>query len=141
MARDEKKAEETGERREYWYAKCATCHTKVNINAYWCPRCKNRVTWNANRGEWETQVIHASRNPDDRIYELQLCRVERCMVCETALLGNPCRYAFCYGIGRGRCGLCGKFEPVRYACCQERQRENAAGAIRNDPSGEGGDGQ
>jgi hypothetical protein len=138
MARDEGAPE--GGRREYLYSKCATCHMKVNISAHVCPRCKNRVSWNANKAEWEVQVVYGSHNSEDWIYGQQLCGTERCMVCEKALLGNPCRYAYCYGTGRGRCALCERFEAERYSCCQERQRENAAiwGSIQSDPAGGGG---
>jgi hypothetical protein len=123
MARDEAgPGPESGERL-YYYSKCATCHAKVHIGAFYCPRCKNRTDWNANKKEWETQAVYGSRNPEDRLYGLVLCAAERCMVCERALLGNPCRYASCYGTGRGRCELCGRYEAARYGCC----RENAAG--------------
>jgi hypothetical protein len=137
MARDDGQGECGG--KEYLYGRCATCHIKVNINAYFCPRCKNRVDWNANRKEWGYWGVYASGNPEDRLYGMRLCSVERCMVCEEALRGNPCRYAVCYGTGRGRCGLCGKYEAARYACCQARREE--AGAIQNDPAGRGGDGR
>jgi hypothetical protein len=138
MARDEAgPGPESGERR-YNYSKCATCHTKVHLGAFYCPRCKNRIDWNANKKEWVTQVVYGSRNPEDLIYGINLCAVERCMVCERALLGNPCRSASCYGTGRGRCELCGRYEAARYACCRERLRENAAGAIQNDPAGGAG---
>jgi hypothetical protein len=134
MARDN--AEPEGGERRYYYGKCATCHTKVNIGAYFCPKCRNRVDWDANRKEWASQTVYGSRDPGDEIYGIRLCGVERCMVCETALGGHPCRYAMCYGTGRGSCALCERYEARRYACCQERQREHAAaGAIQNDPSG------
>jgi hypothetical protein len=137
MARDAKAPE--GEReREYLYALCATCRLKVNIYAFSCPRCKNRVNFNAHKGEWTNEGVYGSADPDDKIYGTLLCSTERCMVCAEALRGNPCRYAYCFGTGRGRCALCERFEAARCACCRERQKENAAlaaeWAIQNDPA-------
>jgi hypothetical protein len=125
------------------YGKCATCHIKVNINAYYCPRCKNPADWDANRKEWVMQTVYGSHNRDDEIYGIRLCSAARCIVCEAALGGHFCRYAYCYGTGRGKCALCGKYEARRYACCQEARKENEAieaalfsrGAIQNDPPG------
>jgi hypothetical protein len=130
----------SGERR-YIYSKCATCHTKVHVAAFYCPRCKNRTEWNANKKEWEPQTVYGSRNPEDLIYGVRLCGVDRCMVCEAALGGHPCRYAVCYGTGRGNCALCERYEARRYACCQAARKENAAarGAIQNDPAGGAGE--
>jgi hypothetical protein len=137
MARDEAYAGEERQR-EYLYSLCATCRMKVNVNAFRCPRCKNRVDYNANKDEWTNGGVYASGDAGDRIYSIRLCSVEHCMACKEALGGKPCRYVYCYGTGRGKCALCGKFEAVRYACCQERQRENAAfaaeRAIQNDPA-------
>jgi hypothetical protein len=139
MARDDSPAAGGGPGecggREYLYGICATCHLKVHISTYLCPRCKNRITWNANRKEWVTGVVYYSRNPEDRLYGMRLCSVAKCIVCEEALLGNPCRYEMCYGTGRGECEKCGKYENRRYRCCQEAQREEAAieEAMRNDP--------
>jgi hypothetical protein len=127
MARDNAEPKSGG--RKYYYSKCATCHTKVNISAYSCPRCKNRITWDANRKEWEVQAVYGSRDPDDEIYGITLCSVERCMVCETALGGHPCRYVMCYGTNRADrcdCASCERYEARRYACCQEARKENEA---------------
>lgn len=140
MARDDREEAGGGQAerggREYSYRKCATCHMKVHLSAYECPRCKNRVNWDANRKERVNDTIYSSHNPEDRIYETKLCSVERCMVCEEALLGNPCRHEYCYGTGRSdQCEACGRNEHRRYRCCQEAQREEAAleEAMRNDP--------
>jgi hypothetical protein len=115
----------------------------VNISAFFCPRCKNRVTWNAVRKEWVPKTIYESCNPEDWLYGKMLCNADRCMVCDATLAGRPCRYEMCYGTGRGDCASCERYEAVRYACCQMRQRENEAQAeeIQKDMARRSGDGR
>jgi len=112
--------------RTYIYRKCPTCGVKLHVCAYRCNKCGGLANRNSITGEWD-DMTYGSTDPSNKIYNLNLCDVDRCMQCHNTTVGTQCEYAYCFGTGKGRCDMCNRYEYTRYLCCQAKQKENRAG--------------
>ena len=111
MAVDDKKKTQGG--KEYFYHRCLPCKVKVNVNSDTCWKCGQKVE----------ALVYGSENQNDALYSAMMNNVEKCFTCFNVQRGNICKYAYCFGTGRGDCTYCNRFHDIRFACCQEEQEK------------------
>ena len=100
-------------RKEYFYHHCLPCKVKVHIDSNTCWKCGQKVE----------DMVYGSENPNDAMYSYALNKVEKCFNCYNVQKGTVCRYAYCFGTGRGDCESCNRFEGTRFNCCQNEQKK------------------
>lgn len=97
--------------KDYLFKRCLQCGVKLHVSAYSCWKC----------GRKAENMVYSSNNPNDAVYNLTVNDVDRCLICRNTQSGNTCKYNYCFGSGRGKCGYCNRFESMRFMCCQEAQ--------------------
>jgi len=97
----------------YIYKRCLPCGIKLHVDSYTCWKCGKRVK----------DMTYGSENPNDLIFNIYLNKTEKCFSCFNTQHGKTCKYIFCFGSGRGNCGICNNVESARFNCCQEIQAE------------------
>ena len=114
----EDKEKQQDKKRIYMFRICPSCGVKMHINAFLCWSCEKRHNYNVKTSKWE-DIIHGSENENDAIYSLLLNNADKCFSCQNTKKGSPCKYAHCFGTGKGICDTCNRFESIRFMCCQE----------------------
>jgi hypothetical protein len=97
----------------YIYKKCKPCGIKLHVLARSCWKC----------GKHTEDMAYGSDNSEDAIYNREVNDVKKCLNCRNTKDGKTCKYAICFGTGRGRCELCNMYENMRFMCCQELQKK------------------
>ena len=108
--------------KKYFYRRCPTCGVKLHVAAYRCWKCGNQANYNEDTRQWQ-DMIYFSNNQNDAIYGRVFNDHERCVSCFNTQKGRHCKYAICFGTGKGSCGICDRFENVRFMCCQNVQKQ------------------
>lgn len=117
MAVESKKPNRDG--KTYLFSRCPSCRVKVNIWASNCWKCGQK-----NGGKEKVWETHGSDNPNDAIYGWMLNLIDICIACPVTQRGRTCKYARCFGTGKGNCDMCREFEGTLFDCCQENQRQD-----------------
>jgi hypothetical protein len=105
--------------REYLYCRCATCGVKIHILSRKCWKCGGRYGIDEKTLQYRHDGVYSSNDPRDEMCSRRLNDPDLCFMCETALKGKSCPAVSCFGTGRGKCGDCERYSPVRFSCCQK----------------------